>query len=87
MSKVRMYCTATCPYCLRAETLLEKRGATVEKIRVDLDPGLWDEMEKITGRDSVPQIFIGELHVGGYDDAIDLDMDDELVPLIEAVNA
>ena len=87
MSDIRMYCTASCPYCMRAESLLEKRGATVTKIRVDLKPDLWDEMEKITGRNTVPQIFIGDVHVGGYDDMVDLDMDDELIPLLETIKA
>lgn len=84
MSEVRMYCTASCPYCMRAKVLLEKRGASIDMIRVDLDSALWDEMEQITKRNTVPQIFIGERHVGGYDDLVDLDMDDELLPLLEA---
>jgi glutaredoxin 3 len=64
--------------------LLEKRGAEVEQIRVDLQPELRDEMTRITGRTTVPQIFIGERHVGGYTELAELDMDDELEPLLNA---
>jgi glutaredoxin 3 len=64
--------------------LLEKKGAEVEQIRVDLQPELRDEMIRITGRTSVPQIFIGDRHVGGYAELAELDMDDELEPLLGA---
>jgi glutaredoxin 3 len=64
--------------------LLEKKGAEVEQIRVDLQPELRDEMIRITGRTSVPQIFIGDRHVGGYTELAELDMDDELEPLLGA---
>ena len=86
MSKVVMYSTAVCPYCVRAEQLLTKKGvAEIEKIRIDLDPERFDEMMTLTqGRRTVPQIFIGDTHVGGYDDLVDLDMDGELMPLLEA---
>jgi glutaredoxin 3 len=86
MSKVVMYSTAVCPYCVRAEQLLTKKGvAEIEKIRIDLDPERFEEMMTLSqGRRTVPQIFIGETHVGGYDDLVDLDMDGELMPLLEA---
>lgn len=86
MSKVVMYSTAVCPYCVRAEQLLTKKGVVeIEKIRIDLDPERFDEMMTLSqGRRTVPQIFIGETHVGGYDDLVDLDMDGELMPLLEA---
>jgi len=86
MAKVVMYSTAVCPYCVRAEQLLNKKGVQeIEKIRIDLEPDRFAEMmEKSNGRRTVPQIFIGDTHVGGYDDMVDLDMDGELVPLIEA---
>ncbi|MCG6976442.1 MAG: glutaredoxin 3 [Acidiferrobacterales bacterium] len=79
-----MYCTQNCGYCQMALRLLEKRGAEVEQIRVDLQPELRDEMTRITGRTTVPQIFIGERHVGGYTELAELDMDDELEPLLNA---
>lgn len=69
MAKVRMYSTAVCPYCVRAEMLLKAKGVTViEKIRVDLDPRERVEMMQKTGRRTVPQIYIGDEHVGGFDD-------------------
>jgi glutaredoxin 3 len=74
MAKIRMYSTAVCPYCQRAEMLLKSKGvAEIEKIRVDLDPARRDEMMQKTGRRTVPQIYIGEVHVGGFDDLADLD--------------
>lgn len=83
---VRMYTSAVCPYCVRAEQLLTSRGVTIsEKIRVDLDPSLRDEMMKITGRRTVPQIFIGDYHVGGCDDLIDLDRSGRLDTLLAGV--
>lgn len=83
MSKVTMYCTAVCPYCVRAEQLLHARGVThIEKIRVDLQPELREVMTQQTGRRTVPQIYIGEQHVGGYDDLAALDRNGELVKLI-----
>lgn len=84
MTLVRMYCTQACPYCQMALRLLDKKGAEVEQIRVDLQPELRDEMTRITGRTTVPQIFIGERHVGGYTELAELDMDDELEPLLNA---
>lgn len=83
MAKVVMYSTAVCPYCQRAEMLLKQRGVTgIEKIRIDLDPAQRDEMMAKTGRRTVPQIFIGERHVGGFDDLSALDRDGGLVPLL-----
>lgn len=74
MAKVSMYSTGVCPYCLRAERLLQSKGvADIAKIRVDLDPQKRVEMVERTGRRTVPQIYIGETHVGGYDDLAALD--------------
>ena len=83
MAKVVMYSTAVCPYCQRAEMLLKQRGVTeIEKIRIDLYPAQRDDMIAKTGRRTVPQIFIGERHVGGFDDLSALDRDGGLVPLL-----
>jgi glutaredoxin 3 len=69
MSKVRMYTTQVCPYCIRAKALLKQRGVEqIDEIRVDLDPAQRDAMIALTGRRTVPQIFIGDTHVGGCDD-------------------
>ena len=69
MAKIRMYSTAVCPFCLRAEMLLNSKGVTeIEKIRVDLDPRQREEMMNKTGRRTVPQIYIGETHVGGFEE-------------------
>ncbi len=86
MAKVVMYSTAVCPYCIRAEQLLKNKGVQeIEKIRIDLDPDKFAEMMTLShGRRTVPQIFIDDTHVGGYDDMVDLDMADELMPLLEA---
>lgn len=85
MPHVKMYCTAVCPYCVMAEKLLTKKGvANIEKIRVDLDPSQLQEMMRITGRRTVPQIYIGERHVGGFDDISALDAAGELDPLLAA---
>ena len=85
MPVVKMYCTAVCPYCVMAEKLLNKKGVTeIEKIRVDLDPAQREHMMRITGRRTVPQIFIGERHVGGFDDLSALDAAGELEPLLAA---
>ena len=81
--RVIMYSTAVCPYCVRAENLLRARGVTdIEKIRVDLDPQQRAEMMEKTARRTVPQIFIGETHVGGCDDLIALDQAGKLLPLL-----
>ena len=80
---VLMYSTGVCPYCVRAENLLKARGVTdIEKIRVDLDPSRLTEMMERTSRRTVPQIFIGDTHVGGCDDLIALDQAGKLVPLL-----
>lgn len=84
MPEIVMYCTAYCPYCVRAEHLLNKKGVEVEKIRIDLDGEKFAEMlQRASGRRSVPQIFIGDYHVGGFDDMVELDMDGKLDPLLE----
>jgi len=82
--KVLMYATAVCPYCVRAEALLRQRGVTeIEKVRVDLDPERREEMlARSGGRRTVPQIFIGETHVGGCDDLVALDRAGGLAPLL-----
>ncbi len=83
--KVVMYSTAVCPYCQRAEALLKARGVSaIEKIRVDLDPARRDEMIEKTGRRTVPQIYIGDTHVGGFDDLSALDREGRLAPLLAA---
>ncbi len=85
MSPVKIYLTATCPYCIRARQLLLERGVTgMEEIRVDLQPALRADMTRITGRTSVPQIFIGDTHVGGCDDLMALDERGGLLPLLQA---
>jgi glutaredoxin 3 len=83
MLKVTMYCTEVCPYCVRAEQLLKRRGVTeIEKIRIDLLPEQRDIMMARTGRRTVPQIYIGEHHVGGFDDMAELDSQGGLIPLL-----
>lgn len=86
MVNVVMYATATCPYCVRAEQLLRRKGVeSIEKIRVDLDPARRQEMEtRVPGARTVPQIFIGDLHVGGCDDLYELDRQGKLDPLLAA---
>ncbi len=84
MQKVLMYCTGFCPYCTRAEALLAQRGVSeIEKIRIDTDPQQRADMMAKTNRRTVPQIFIGDTHVGGYDDLAALDRAGDLVPLLE----
>lgn len=83
MAQVLMYSTAVCPYCQRAEALLKARGVTeIEKVRIDLDPSRRDEMIARTGRRTVPQIFVGATHVGGFDDLSALDREGRLTPLL-----
>ncbi len=85
MTPVKMYTTQVCPYCLRAKALLKQRGvAAIEEIRIDLDPAQRDQMVALTGRRTVPQIFIGQTHVGGCDDLIALDQRGGLAPLLHA---
>lgn len=87
MNRVRMYTTAVCPYCIRAKQLLAARGVTdIEEIRVDLDPAQREEMMRITQRRTVPQIFIGDTHVGGCDDLYALDGAGKLMPLLTGGN-
>ena len=83
MNPVRMYTSQVCPYCIRAKQLLQARGvAQIEEIRIDLDPAQRMQMMEITGRRTVPQIFIGDTHVGGCDDLIALDQRGGLLPLL-----
>ena len=85
MQAVKMYTTAVCPYCVRAKQILKAKGvAQIEEIRVDTSPELRDHMMQITGRRTVPQIFIGDTHVGGCDDLMALDAQGGLVPLLQA---
>ncbi len=82
--KVVMYSTAVCPYCQRAEQLLKARGVeSIEKVRIDQDPEQRAAMIERTGRRTVPQIFIGDEHVGGYDDLAALDRAGKLVPMLQ----
>jgi glutaredoxin 3 len=83
MQPVRMYATATCPYCIRAKALLRERGVTaLDEIRVDERPEERSTMVRLTNRYTVPQIFIGETHVGGCDELVALDRAGGLVPLL-----
>jgi len=85
MAHVKMYTTQVCPYCIRAKTLLKQRGVdSIEEIRVDMNPAERQAMTQITGRRTVPQIFIGDTHVGGCDDLIDLDQRGGLMPLLQS---
>ncbi|MBK6746607.1 glutaredoxin 3 [Ottowia sp.] len=85
MPAVTMYTTATCPYCIRAKQVLKAKGvAEIEEIRVDLDPAERQHMMELTGRRTVPQIFIGQTHVGGCDDLVALDQQGALDPLLSA---
>jgi len=78
-----MYSTAVCPYCVRAERLLLARGVSqIDKLRVDLDPTLREEMVRRTGRRTVPQIYVDETHVGGFEDLAALDRAGKLLPLL-----
>ena len=84
-ARVLMYTTAVCPYCIRAKQLLKARGVTeIEEVRVDLDPERREEMTQKTQRRTVPQIFIGDTHVGGCDDLHALDAAGQLKPLLGA---
>ena len=84
---VIVYSTAVCPYCVRAERLLEAKGVAVQKIRVDLDPEERIKMMERTGRRTVPQIYVGETHVGGFDDLYALDQAGKLDPLLNGTAA
>jgi len=83
MPRISMYCTAVCPYCVAAERLLNSKGVRdIEKIRVDLHPARRMEMMERTGRRTVPQIYIDDRHVGGFDELAALDADGGLDPLL-----
>ena len=85
MPPIKMYTTGYCPYCIRAKALLKSKGVeNIEEIRIDNDPVQRDEMMRITGRRTVPQIFIGSTHVGGFDDLHALDQQGGLLPLLAA---
>lgn len=85
MNPVRMYTTQTCPFCHRAKALLQQRGVSrIDEVRVDLEPVERGRMMQLTGRRTVPQIFIGSTHVGGCDELIDLDRRGGLLPLLAA---
>ena len=84
MAAVKMFTTQVCPFCQRAKMLLKQRGAAViEEVRIDLDPVQRDAMVQLTGRRTVPQIFIGDTHVGGCDDLVALDRSGGLEPLLQ----
>jgi len=83
MTAVKMYTTQVCPYCVRAKALLKQRGVEqIDEVRIDLDPAQRDHMVALTGRRTVPQIFIGDTHVGGCDDLVALDQRGGLMPLL-----
>ncbi|MEY4564491.1 MAG: hypothetical protein RLZZ618_3768 [Pseudomonadota bacterium] len=85
MQAVKMYTTQVCPFCIRAKMLLNARGVqAIEEVRIDLDPSQRQVMMEITGRRTVPQIFIGDTHVGGCDDLMALDQQGGLMPLLQA---
>ena len=84
MNPVRMYTTQVCPYCVRAKALLKQRGVeNIDEVRVDLNPAERESMMALTGRRTVPQIFIGDTHVGGCDDLVALDQRGALMPLLQ----
>ncbi|PUE34274.1 glutaredoxin 3 [Limnohabitans sp. Jir72] len=84
MQAVKMYTTAVCPYCIRAKQVLKAKGVEqIEEIRIDLDPAQRDHMMQTTGRRTVPQIYVGDTHVGGCDDLMALDAKGGLVPLLQ----
>jgi glutaredoxin 3 len=85
MQAVKMYTTAVCPYCIRAKQILKSKGVEhIEEIRIDTNPEARMAMMEITGRRTVPQIFIGDTHVGGHDDLVALDQRGGLMPLLGA---
>jgi glutaredoxin 3 len=85
MQAVKMYTTAVCPYCIRAKQILQSKGVThIEEVRVDTNPDERMRMMEITGRRTVPQIFIGDTHVGGCDDLMALDSQGGLMPLLQS---
>ncbi len=85
MAVVRMYTTQVCPFCVRAKALLKQRGVDlIDEVRIDLDPQQREQMMALTGRRTVPQIFIGDTHVGGCDDLVALDRSGGLAPLLQS---
>ena len=84
MQRVLMYCTSSCPYCIAAERLLIDKGVEIDKVRVDLEPQRRAEMSRKAGRTSVPQIWIGDTHVGGCDELYALERAGRLDPLLVA---
>jgi glutaredoxin 3 len=82
MPAVLIYTSQLCGYCTRARRLLDRKGVSYEEIRVDIDPDHWREMTARSGRDTVPQLFIGDRHIGGFEDMVELDLDGELDPLL-----
>jgi len=83
--KVEIYSTALCPYCSRAKMLLDKKGVPYTEYRIDQHAGFFDEMlERSNDRTSVPQIFINDKHIGGFDELAELDVDDELDTLLQS---
>jgi glutaredoxin 3 len=82
MANVVMYCTDSCPFCRNAEKLLLSKGVAIEKINTEQEPEKFADICTQIGRDSVPQIFIDGRHIGGFDDLSELDLDDELEPLL-----
>jgi glutaredoxin 3 len=83
MPPVRVYSTLFCPYCVMAKRLLEQKGVDYHEIRVDESPGMREEMMRISGRRTVPQIFVGDTHVGGFDDLSALERAGKLDPLLQ----
>ena len=83
MKKVVIYSTRICPYCMRAKNFFEKKNITFDEIRIDQDSAQMQKMMEMSKRQSVPQIFIGDYHVGGFDDLIEHDMDGKLEGLLE----
>ena len=88
MPRISMYCTAWCPYCIAAERLLNAKGVVdIEKIRLDLEPARRVEMMQRSGRRTVPQIYIGDFHVGGFEDLAALDQAGKLKPMLGGESA
>lgn len=83
VKRVRMYSTGFCPYCVMARRLLSNKGVSFSEIRVDEEQGRREEMTRVTGRRTVPQIFVGDTHVGGFDDLAALDRAGGLDPLLQ----
>jgi glutaredoxin 3 len=85
MQNVKMYTTAVCPYCIRAKQILKAKGVEhIEEVRIDLDPVQREHMIQTTGRRTVPQIYVGDTHVGGCDELMALDAKGQLVPLLQS---